>query len=313
MINNGPDFSVVIPVFRSGNNLFDVHKRVSSVLEKHEVSFEIIFVEDAGRDNSWAVIQQLCGQDKRVKGLKFNKNFGQHNALLAGIRIAKGRRIITMDDDLQHPPESLPNIWGHMDEGDYDVVYAPPVQEKQNFFRNLASVVTKIALARAMGAENARNICAFRIFETHLRNGFQDYKSPSVNLDVLLTWTTLKFGTYPVQYNSRNQGTSGYTFRKLVSHSFNMLTGFSTLPLKFASILGMFFTLFGGIILLFVLFQYFTSDDGVKGFTFLASIVSIFSGAQLLTLGIIGEYLGRMFNRTMERPAYFISDKENID
>lgn len=313
MINNVPDFSVVIPVFRSGDNLFNVHKRVGSVLEEHKKTFEIIFVEDAGQDNSWAVIQQICKHDKRVKGLKFNKNFGQHNALLAGIRIATGRRIITMDDDLQHPPENLPDIWGHMDQGDYDVVYAPPVQEKQIFFRNLASVVTKIALSRAMGAENARNICAFRIFKTHLRNGFQDYKSPSVNLDVLLTWTTQKFGTYPVQYNVRNQGTSGYTFRKLVSHSFNMLTGFSTLPLKFASLLGMVFTFFGGIILLYVLFQYFMSDAGVKGFTFLASIVSIFSGAQLLTLGIIGEYLGRMFNRTMERPAYFINDKENID
>ncbi len=155
-----------------------------------------------------------------------------------------------------------------------------------------------------MGAETARKVSAFRIFRTELRDAFAKYQGPFVSIDVLLTWGATRFAGIPVGHNPRRIGTSNYTFRKLVTHAVNMMTGFSTLPLQIASLLGFGCTLFGVLILVYVIGRYFIQGDIVPGFPFLASIVAIFSGAQLLCLGIIGEYLIRMHFRMMDRPTY---------
>ncbi len=134
-----------------------------------------------------------------------------------------------LDDDLQHPPEELPKLLTKLAEG-YDVVYGPPEKEQHGFFRDTASQITKMALQDAMGAETARHVSAFRVFRTELRGAFAEYKSPSVNLDVLLTWATTRFTALPVRHESRKYGESGYTTRKLLLHAMNMMTGFSTMP-----------------------------------------------------------------------------------
>ncbi|WP_047707328.1 glycosyltransferase family 2 protein [Plesiomonas sp. ZOR0011] len=295
--------SIVIPVYRAADCLQPLYSRLIAVMTELSLSFEIIFVEDCGGDHSWDIISELALIDSRVHGLRMSRNYGQHNALLAGVRYASGEVIITLDDDLQHPPEEIPKLLSHLTD-DFDVVYGPPEREQHGIFRDLASRVTKIALQSAMGAETARNISAFRVFRTSLRKAFDDYRSPSVNIDVLLTWGTTRFGVCPLRHDTRKYGESGYGLRKLLSHAFNMITGFSTIPLKIASMIGLLFTLFGGVILAYVVFRYLFSAGGVPGFPFLASIISIFSGAQLLALGIIGEYLGRIYQRSMERPAY---------
>lgn len=299
--------SVVIPVYRSAGCLKELHDRLVSVMEKQGSSFEIIFVEDCGGDNSWDVISDLALIDQRVHGLRMSRNYGQHNALLAGIRHASGEIVITLDDDLQHPPEEIPKLLSCL-AGGGDVVYGSPQRQQHGLVRDMASRVTKIALQSAMGAETARNISAFRVFRTSLRDAFADYRSPSVNIDVLLTWGTTRFAICPVRHEARKYGESGYSTRKLLAHAFNMVTGFSTIPLKIASLIGLFFTLFGMGILVFVIYRYIFTDGGVPGFTFLASIIAIFSGAQLLALGIIGEYLGRMYQRSMERPTYTLRE-----
>jgi len=149
-------------------------------------------------------------------------------------------------------------------------------------------------------------VSAWRIFRTQLREAFADYNSPFVSIDVLLTWGTTNFGSVRVRHNPRTIGISNYTFRKLVRHAVNMMTGFSVLPLQLASIIGFVFTLFGVGVLFFVLGRYFITGTNVAGFPFLASIIAIFSGAQLFALGIIGEYLARMHFRTMDKPTYTI-------
>ena len=159
-----------------------------------------------------------------------------------------------------------------------------------------------------MGAEIAQNISAFRVFRTQVREAFLDHKSPTVNIDVLLTWGTTRFAMLAVRHDQRQLGVTNYTFRKLMAHAFNMMTGFSTLPLQLASFVGFAFTLFGVGVLLFVLIRYLVSGDSVPGFPFLASIIAVFSGAQLLSLGIIGEYLARMHFRTLEKPAYVVRE-----
>ena len=299
--------SAVIPVYRSEGSLRELHARLSAVLEQVADRHEILFVEDCGGDGSWKVIEELSRGDRRVRGMRLSRNYGQHNALLCGIRAARHDVVVTLDDDLQNPPEEIPKLLARLDEG-YDVVYGAPQQEQHGFLRDRASQITKIALQNAMGAQTARHISAFRAFRTRLRDAFDGYRSPFVSIDVLLTWGTTRFAHLKVRHEARSVGTSNYTVRKLITHALNMMTGFTTIPLQLASLGGFAFSLFGLAILAYVLVNFLVRGGSVPGFAFLASIVAIFSGVQLFALGIIGEYLARMHLRTMDRPPYLVRE-----
>jgi len=300
-----PSISAVVPVYNSEATLPELVRRLKPILESAASAYELILVNDGSSDKSWAVIERLSEQESWVRGIKLMRNYGQHNALLCGIRAARYEIIATMDDDLQHPPEELTKLLSQLNQG-FDVVYGAPEQQQHGFWRDMASTFTKWALQGSMGAETARMVSAFRVFHRHLRLAFDDYHSPFVSIDVLLTWGTKRFTAVRVRHDPRLAGISHYTVRKLIIHAMNMVTGFTTLPLQIASLLGFFCTLFGVGILAFVVGSYLIRGTSFPGFTFLASIVAIFSGAQLFTLGIIGEYLARMHFRMMERPTYAI-------
>lgn len=304
--------SVVIPAYNSAQILPELLNQLLATLRPIANEYEIIVVNDGSKDNTWETILDLSGKHPQLRGFNMMRNYGQHNALLCGIRAARHEIIVTMDDDLQHPPEEIPRLLAKLSEG-YDVVYGTPQKEEHGFFRTLASQMTKIALQKSMGAATARNISAFRAFHTHLRNAFADYRSPFVSIDVLLTWGTTRFISVPVRHEQRKSGISNYTFMKLLTHAFNMMTGFSVIPLQMASFLGFGFALFGLAVFLYVVGRYFILGYSVPGFPFLASIIAIFSGAQLLALGIIGEYLSRMHFRMMERPTYTVKETTFIE
>jgi glycosyltransferase involved in cell wall biosynthesis len=300
--------SIVVPVYNSASILPLLIQRLETVLEALSWDSEVILVNDGSRDQSWKVIQDLSSRHSRVRGINLMRNYGQHNALLCGIRSAKREIVVTMDDDLQHPPEELPKMLAKIHEG-FEVVYGYPVRQQHGFLRDIASEFTKLALRGSMGAETARRVSAFRAFRTQIRDAFANYHSPFVSIDVVLTWATTRFAAIPVRHDQRAAGASNYTFRKLLTHATNMMTGFSVLPLQMANLLGFLCTAFGGLILLFVVGRFLFYGTTVPGFTFLASIVAIFSGAQLLALGIIGEYLARMHFRMMERPTYTVREE----
>jgi hypothetical protein len=239
---------------------------------------------------------ELAGRYSWIRPINLMRNYGQHNALLCGIRAAGYEVIVTMDDDLQHPPEEIPKLLEEL-AGGYDVVYGTPAQEQHGLGRDFASWVTKLALQNVMGAEVARKVSAFRVFRAEVARAFAHYRGAFVSIDVLLTWGTNRFSTRAVRHDARKEGASGYTFRKLVTHAVNMMTGFSTVPLQFASLVGFLFTLFGIAVLVYVLGRYLVYGGSVPGFPFLASIIALFSGAQLFALGIMGEYLARMHFR----------------
>jgi undecaprenyl-phosphate 4-deoxy-4-formamido-L-arabinose transferase len=245
--------------------------------------------------------------DVRVRGIRMSRNYGQHNALLCGIRQARYPIIITMDDDLQHPVSEIAPMLAALTP-QYDVVYGAPLTEQHGFLRDMASRLTKIALAGAMGVDTARNVSACRVFRTRLRDGFAEYRSPSVSIDVLLTWATTRFTAIKVRHSPRATGVSGYTMRKLVRHAVNLMTGFSPLPLQMASLIGFVFVVFGMLALLLVVVNYLVRGSTVPGFTFLASMIAIFSGAQMFALGVFGEYLARIHFRSMDRPPYVIGE-----
>ena len=297
--------SIVIPVFNSAAILPELLRRLEAVLQPSGRDYEVIMIDDDSADASWEVVEELARKDPRVRGLQLMRNYGQHNALLSGIRQARMDVVVTLDDDLQHPPEEIPRLLEKLEEGG-DVVYGKPQREQHGLLRDAASQITKIALQNAMGAETARDVSAFRVFRTGLRDSFESYESPFVSIDVLLTWATRRFSVIPVRHDPRQSGVSNYTARKLLVHALNMMTGFSTLPLQLASMVGFSFTLFGTGVLAYVLGRYLLQGTSVPGFPFLASVIAIFSGAQLFALGIIGEYLARMHHRSMGRPAYSV-------
>jgi undecaprenyl-phosphate 4-deoxy-4-formamido-L-arabinose transferase len=297
--------SVVVPVFNSEGTLDELVSRLKTVLSQFADEWEIILVNDGSQDESWRLICKVARQYSWIRGIDLMRNYGQHNALLAGIREAQYSVIVTMDDDLQNPPEEIPLLLAKLHEG-YDVVYGTPAREQHGPWRDLASRVTKLVLQSAMGAEMARKVSAFRVFRTQVREAFANYQGPFVSIDVLLTWGTTRFAAVSVRHDPRRIGKSNYTFRKLVTHALNMMTGFSVLPLQLASLMGFCFALFGLLVLVYVLGRYLIQGGSVPGFPFLASTIAIFSGVQLLSLGIIGEYLSRMHFRIMEKPTYVI-------
>ena len=297
--------SVVVPVYRSEAILPELVQRLEMVLSRITSACELVLVNDSSPDRSWDVICQLAERHPWIHPINLMRNYGQHNALLCGIRAAQYDVIVTLDDDLQHPPEEVPKLLAVLAQG-FDVVYGTPENEEHGFLRDLASVMTKMALQNAMGAKIARQVSAFRAFRTEVANAFSHYEGSFVSIDVLLTWGTNRFAAVPVVHAPRKQGSSGYTFRKLVTHAMNMMTGFTTLPLQLASLVGFVFTFFGFCVLGFVLIRYFKYGNPVPGFPFLASIVALFSGAQLFALGIIGEYLARMHFRSLQKPPYVV-------
>jgi len=304
--------SVIIPVYNSEGSLVELCDRLIKTLDAITDDFEIIMVEDCSQDRSWEVITKLAGENPGIKGIQLFRNFGQHNALLCGIRCCRGDIIVTIDDDLQHPPEEIPKLLDELSKG-FDVVYGTPLQEQHGIFRDMASRLTKLVLQAAMKSEAARNVSAFRAFRSPVKNAFVGYHNPFVLIDVLLTWGTTRFSSVEVSHEPRRDGVSNYSFSKLIIHAINMMTGFSTLPLQLSSYIGFFFTLFGIGVLFYVIGRYFIEGGSVPGFPFLASVIAIFSGAQLFALGIIGEYLARMHFRSMGRPSHVVRNTVGLD
>lgn len=300
--------SVVVPVYNSTASLEKLADRLEPVLAAEARVFELILVDDGSQPDTWETIERITASKPWARGLRLMRNYGQHNALLCGIREARHDWIVTLDDDLQHPPEEIPRLLAALDQG-FDVVYGTPQEDRHDYWRNLASQFTKLVLATTMGAETARWVSAFRVFRAQLRDAFAEAHGPYVSIDVLLTWGTARFGSVQVRHDPREIGASQYSVRRLVTHAFNMLTGFSVLPLQLATWTGFALTLFGMGTLVFVVGRILLQGAAVPGFAFLASLIAIFAGAQLFSLGIIGAYLARMHFRSMRRPAYAVRER----
>ena len=302
--------SVVVPVFNSTPTLPELVRRLEGVLSDSYGSYEVVLVNDGSSDESWQTICELREERDWIRGINLMRNYGQHSALLAGVRVARGAVIVTLDDDLQNPPEEIPRLVNRLGPS-CDLAYGVPRKKRQGIWRNLGSRVTRLALRSSLGAELAGAVSSFRAFRAEIAASLGEYSAPYVMIDVLLSWATDRFSSVPVEHHPRTRGRSNYTVRRLIFQAMNLFTGFSIFPLRIASIIGFAFALFGLGVLIYVLATYLIYGGAVPGFAFLASIIAIFSGAQLLALGIIGEYLSRVHSRSMGRPTYVV--REDLD
>jgi len=297
--------SVVVPIYRGEASLEELVRRLKATLNPQTNPWELILVNDASPDRSWSMIESLVKEDASIRALDLMRNYGQHNALLCGIRVARGEIVVTLDDDLQNPPEEIPKLLAKLAEG-YDVIYGAPAKSNQAVWRRAGSWLTRRMLSGTMGEGTAGHVSSFRALRTDLRDAFSSFEGPNVNLDVLLTWGASRFSYIEVDHRPRVHGSSAYTFRSLARHASNMITGFTVLPLQLASIVGFTFTLVGFCLLLYVVGVYFTQGRVVPGFYSLAALLILFGGAQLFALGIIGEYLARMHFHAMRRNTYAV-------
>ncbi|MDG2026326.1 MAG: glycosyltransferase, partial [Acidimicrobiales bacterium] len=218
-------------------------------------------------------------------------------------RISTKDIVVTMDDDLQHRPSTISTLIGALGQGN-DLVYGVPEKGEHAKWRNITSRTAKWILSNTIGAEQARNSSAFRAFRRELSDGWSRVSDPYVSLDVLLSWVTTSHAAIPIPMDERAAGTSNYSFLKLMRHMLNMMTGYSTRPLRLVTLLGFLASFAGLASLFFVIGRWWMTENATPGFAFLASMISVFGGLQLFALGVIGEYLGRMHVRSMSKPAY---------
>ncbi len=297
--------SVIVPVYRSERTLQKLVDRVSASVGWQD--FEIVLVDDASEDGTWKEISAISKVNSNVKGLRLGRNSGQHGALLAGVRVAGFATIVTLDDDLQNPPEEISKLLSALSP-EIDVVYGVSTKVKQNLYRRLVSKIARKFFSSTLGFSSAVSMSSFRAFRTDLRTGFHSSLGPNISLDALLTWSTSRFTTTEVAHDQRAEGKSHYTFRKLVRFMIDMATGYSTLPLRMASTLGFATVAFGLVLLIFVVSKPLLTGGTVPGFPLLASSITIFSGVQIFLLGVLGEYIGRMHFRVMNKPTYMIAE-----
>lgn len=296
---------MVIPVYRGAATIASVVAGVIECVKSSETPAEIILVDDASPDDAWSVLKELHARfPENVRAIRLMRNFGQHNALMCGLRHAKGDYIITMDDDGQHPPEEIPKLIWAIEETDADVVYGVPKERNHASWRNLGSWLVVNFYKWVFRTKVTPS--AFRIMRRQVVEAILSYDLNYTYIDGLLAWNTDRIAQVEVEHRPRTHGRSGYNFAKLFTLAMNLFTNFSLVPLQVVSITG-FVVAIGGILLgLYYLVQRLVGGIAVPGYASIIVAVLVLGGLQMLSLGIIGEYLGRVHLNINKRPQYSI-------
>ena len=226
-----PSISVVVSVYNSQETLEELVQRLDVVLQQSAERSEIILVNDGSRDRSWQVAAALAGRYATIRGIDLIQNYGQHNALLAGIRATNSELICTIDDDLQHPPEEIPKLLARVLEG-YDVVYGSSQAQQSPLWRRRASQLARLFFKRALSGTMSTKASGFRVFRASLRDTFHGYHLPFVSIDLLLMSATTCASSVEVMHYPRRRGSSGYSVRKLVMHALGIAIGLSVVQLR---------------------------------------------------------------------------------
>lgn len=301
------NISVVVPVYGGAGTITRLAEGLARSIEEEGWTHELIFVCDRPPDDSWTVARELAATRSEVRAIHLMRNFGQHPATLLGIREARGEIIVTMDEDLQHDPRDVPALVT-MARQEQAITFGVFAEPRHDAWRNLTSRLSKALLARYVGSDIAHRATGFRAFPARLREAFTSYRGERVAIDVLLSWSGAPIRTIACAHAPRATGESGYTFRKLVAYLADLLVGYSVAPLRFASFLGLLACLFAIVLGAWVLFARLFFGTAPEGFAFIAISVAFFSGVQLITLGVMGEYLGRLYFSQLGKPQYLVDE-----
>lgn len=299
--------SIVLPVYNEEGCLSELYQRLTKTLTalKGISGYELVFVDDGSRDRSWPMIQSLHEKDPRVVGVRFSRNFGHHMALSAGINIAKGQAVVMMDSDLQDQPEEIPKLYAKFLEG-YDVVYGVRRQKKHGLIKQCLSLMFNKVMAVFSDTQIKINSHIFRIMSRRVVDVFNQFGERDRYIIGLISFAGFKETGVDVEHGVRAAGQTKYSFRKMMRLGMNSITAFSMRPLQVASWVGFFLAFLGfiAIIYLFILKIFF--GMGILGWPSTMVVIIFIGGIQMLFLGLIGEYIGRIFLEVKRRPLYVI-------
>jgi polyisoprenyl-phosphate glycosyltransferase len=299
------DLSVVIPVFNEEEVLPELFRRLVDVLEGLGKSFEILFVDDGSRDRSWSVIEELHSKDERVKGVSFSRNFGQHIAITAGIDHALGEAVILMDGDLQDRPEEIPRFVEKLAEG-YALVYGVRKNRKDRFLKRTTSLFFWKIIRRLSGFDIPENQAMLRIMSRKYVDDFRKLPERNRFLAGLFTWLGHSQAALEVEHGARYKGESKYNLYRMLKLTFNAITSFSYFPLQVAGLTGLVISSVSFFFGIWLIFRKLVFGIGVAGWASTMVSILFLGGAQLAVLGLIGEYLGRVFTEVQKRPIYLV-------
>ena len=303
--------SIVIPVYNSEEILDELINQITSEIRKKINLFEdyeIILVNDKSVDNSWKKIEEIATNQKNVIGINLSKNFGQHNALMAGIKNSRGDILITMDDDLQHPPNYIIEIINKLNQG-FDVCYTKYENNKYSFFKKLGSAINDKVANIVLDKPKNIYLSSYRGIKRNVINELKKFDGPYVYLDGVILNVTSNIGSINIKHNKRLKGNSGYSFKKLFSLWLKVFTNSSIFPLRMASVTGFIVTIISLFFAVLLIIFKIRNPEIPQGWTSVATFIFFFSGVQLLALGIIGEYIGRIFINLNQKPQYIIKEQ----
>lgn len=302
------DISVVIPVYNSAECVAEISRQIADALK--DFSYEQIMVNDASRDGSWAEIEKVCAKNPRVVGVNLRKNGGQDSAILAGLNLAQGKYVVIMDDDLQHSPYDIPKLRAEIEKG-FDVVYADFETKKQKLWKNLGSWFNGKISEVAIGKPRNVYLSPFKIVERGVVQEMIRYENLFPYIDGLIFQTTRNISQIKIEHHERTLGKSNYSFAKSVKVFLRMLFAFSTAPLMLSSFIGM-FSAFVGLVLAVVYFiDFLRGKADVTGWTTIVILILILGGLILLSLGVAGVYIGRVYLTVSRSPKFLVKQVVN--
>jgi glycosyltransferase involved in cell wall biosynthesis len=304
--------SVVIPVYNEEGNVRELVDRLVPVLERNQKSFEILFVDDGSRDGTAAMVRAVAAGDPRIKLIRFSRNYGQEAAVQAGILRASGRYVIQMDGDLQNPPEELDKLLAKRDEG-YEIVYGVRTKRKDPLHRVMASRFMMWFMKRILSIELPEDVTTFRVIEGKTARLIAGLPEKKKFFSALAVWTGARSTTVPVGHAARTRGVTKYGLGKLINHTFDLMVGFSTRPLRIIGVGGAVVALLGLGFGSFRIAQKLLGADITMGYTSLFAAIAILGGLQLIALSVIGEYIGRIFIQIQGRPLYNVAEEVGFD
>jgi len=303
--------SVVSPIYKAENIVSELVKQVKESVSTITEDFEIILVNDASPDASWDKITEECKKDKRVKGINLSRNFGQHYAITAGLSYAKGEWVVVMDCDLQDRPDEIPNLYRKAQEG-WDIVYAKRQQRKDKFLKRLSSKLFHFVYNYLSGLKTDSSIANFGIFHHKVIAEFNKMPETARSFPSLIEYVGFKRTEIFVKHSERFEGKSSYTLSKLFKLTIDVILSNSNKPLKLTVKLGFFISLFSFLLALYNIIAHFVGIVTVPGFT--SNIFSIWfvGGLMLFVMGIIGLYIGKIFDQIKGRQLFIVSERINL-
>jgi len=314
---NSIELSIIIPCYNSEKSLHELNIALNHVLSSMELTYEIIYVNDCSKDNTISVLKELASTDSQVKVVDLMFNIGQFRTLYCGFEQAKGKYIITMDDDLQHPPEEIPKLYERIkDDENVDAVFGAYSTKEHSYFRNLGSSLIKFVNEKIYGKPKDLTMSAFRIMKRELVETILSHKTISPVLGAIILKSTRNIVNVDIRHDKRKHGKSNYNLIKLIKTTLDNVLNFSSLPLQTISIIGIVVALISFLFSIFYLALYFFTGSVVPGWTSIMVLLNFYAGLILISLGLIGEYLIRILMEVNGTPKYKIRKiytKETLD